>query len=82
MQEQLDSYANQTLLPALVLISDDGSTDATRHILEQFAQAQPNLNMQVLHGPCRGVSQNFFTYFIRFPTTLIWYLFLIKVMFS
>jgi glycosyltransferase involved in cell wall biosynthesis len=59
LQEQLDSYAKQTLLPALILVSDDGSTDATRQILKQFAQARPHLNVQVLQGPCRGVAQNF-----------------------
>lgn len=59
LQEQLDSYAKQTLLPVLILVSDDGSTDATRQILEQFAQAQPHLNVQVLQGLCRGAAQNF-----------------------
>lgn len=59
LQDQLDSYAKQTLLPALILVSDDGSTDATREILEQFSQAQPHLDVQVLEGPCRGVAQNF-----------------------
>ncbi|MFK5998845.1 MAG: glycosyltransferase [Rhodobacterales bacterium] len=57
--EQLESYRSQTLVPALVLVSDDGSTDATWQILEQFSKQHPDLNVQLLKGPRRGVSQNF-----------------------
>lgn len=38
MRETLDSLAAQTLAPALALVIDDGSTDATPAILEEYAQ--------------------------------------------
>lgn len=59
LREQLESYCSQTLLPATLLVSDDGSTDATWQILEQFSQQHPELDVQLLQGPCQGVAQNF-----------------------
>jgi glycosyltransferase involved in cell wall biosynthesis len=39
LQEQLDSFAAQTRLPDEVVICDDCSQDATRDILERFAES-------------------------------------------
>jgi glycosyltransferase involved in cell wall biosynthesis len=39
--EQLDSLAGQRLLPAELVIGDDGSSDATLEILERFARTAP-----------------------------------------
>lgn len=41
IREQLDSIARQTLLPLELVITDDGSTDATLRIVEDFARAAP-----------------------------------------
>jgi glycosyltransferase involved in cell wall biosynthesis len=41
LQAQLDSLAGQTLLPAELVVGDDGSTDGTLDILEAFARAAP-----------------------------------------
>jgi glycosyltransferase involved in cell wall biosynthesis len=41
LREQLDSLAAQHLLPAELVIGDDGSTDDTPTILEEFAKAAP-----------------------------------------
>lgn len=41
LQEQLDSFLNQTRLPDELVISDDCSTDNTLQILENFAQSAP-----------------------------------------
>lgn len=60
LQEQLDSYVSQTHAPALLLVSDDGSTDATRAILAAFAQAHPDIPVTVLDVPQRGGTE-FFT---------------------
>lgn len=41
LQEQLDSLAAQTRLPDEVVVGDDGSTDRTLEILEQWAETVP-----------------------------------------
>lgn len=59
LQEQLDSFAAQSLPPAQVLVGDDGSSDETRAIVQAFGEAHPALNVQLIEGPCRGAAQNF-----------------------
>lgn len=41
LQEQLDSLATQTLLPCELVVTDDGSTDQTLAIVENFARTAP-----------------------------------------
>lgn len=41
IREQLDSLAAQTLLPCELVVTDDGSTDATLEIVRDFAQEAP-----------------------------------------
>lgn len=41
LQEQLDSFLNQTRLPDELIISDDCSTDSTMQILQNFAKDTP-----------------------------------------
>lgn len=41
LREQLDSLAAQTYPPAELVVTDDGSKDATLEILEQFAASAP-----------------------------------------
>ena len=41
LQEQLDSLANQALMPAELVVGDDGSSDRTMEILERFATSAP-----------------------------------------
>lgn len=41
LQEQLDSFLYQTRLPDELVVCDDGSTDATLDILEDFRQQAP-----------------------------------------
>lgn len=38
LQEQLDSFAAQTLLPDELIVCDDGSTDRTLEIIEEFSR--------------------------------------------
>lgn len=59
LREQLDSFACQSTKPDLILISDDGSQDRTRDIVGEFCTAHPELNIELLKGPCRGPAQNF-----------------------
>lgn len=41
LQEQLESFVGQTRRPDELVVSDDGSTDATRKILEAFREHAP-----------------------------------------
>ncbi len=41
LQEQLDSFLNQTRLPNEIIVCDDGSKDATVSILEEFSRRAP-----------------------------------------
>lgn len=41
LPEQLNSFLNQTRLPDEVIVTDDGSTDDTMKILEEFANKAP-----------------------------------------
>lgn len=56
--EQLESLAEQTRLPNLLIVSDDGSTDNTREIVLQFADGAP-FEVRLLNGPCLGYGANF-----------------------
>lgn len=59
LRAQLDSLCAQTLPPALLIVSDDGSTDASRALLADFAAAHPELPVQLIEGPRQGAAQNF-----------------------
>lgn len=52
LRRTLDSVAAQTIRPALWVIVDDGSTDATPQILEEYARKLPFL--RVIHRKDRG----------------------------
>lgn len=50
LAEQLDSLAAQTRLPDEIVISDDGSSDATLAIAAGWAAAHPAIAMRILPG--------------------------------
>lgn len=56
---QLDSIASQTRRPDLILISDDGSQDATCAHVDAFAAAHPEMTVTRIDGPRRGAARNF-----------------------
>ena len=58
VQEQLDSYRTQTYGNWELLVSDDGSTDDTIKIIEEFAKQVPQ-RVMVRRGPQMGFWQNF-----------------------
>jgi glycosyltransferase involved in cell wall biosynthesis len=41
LREQLESLASQSVLPAELQVGDDGSTDNTLEIVEEFARTAP-----------------------------------------
>jgi hypothetical protein len=57
--EQLNSLATQTLRPFELVVTDDGSTDATIRIIEQFAASAP-FPVRLYRNPHRlGYADNF-----------------------
>jgi glycosyltransferase involved in cell wall biosynthesis len=59
LAEQLLSFINQTYSNWTLTVSDDGSTDETRKIVEQFA-VKVQQPIKLISGPCKGPAQNFF----------------------
>lgn len=58
LAEQLESIANQTHENWSLIVSDDGSTDETRKIVEGFSAAHSQ-TIVLRDGPRRGVCANF-----------------------
>ena len=56
---QLDSFAAQDHADWALWVSDDGSTDGTRAIVEGFATAHPGHEIRLVEGPRRGAAANF-----------------------
>jgi glycosyltransferase involved in cell wall biosynthesis len=56
--EQLKSYADQTHANWFLVVSDDGSRDATRETIEGFAAKHPQ-RVVMREGPRQGVTANF-----------------------
>ncbi|WP_022722448.1 glycosyltransferase family 2 protein [Rhodopseudomonas sp. B29] len=56
--EQLQSYADQTYSTWSLLVSDDGSSDRTLQIIDEFAKRVPQ-PVKVRQGPKLGFWQNF-----------------------
>jgi glycosyltransferase involved in cell wall biosynthesis len=59
LKEQLDSIINQTYKHWKVYVSDDGSTDLTLDILEEYKLKLPPGKINILHGPRQGFAKNF-----------------------
>lgn len=59
IQEQLDSFARQSVLPQEIVISDDNSIDNTLEIIEKFARIAP-FKIKILNNKKRlGYAANF-----------------------
>lgn len=59
LAEQLQSIQQQTRLPDQVVVCDDGSTDATRAMLEQFARSASFPVILRFNSKNLGVTRNF-----------------------
>lgn len=59
LRAQLDSLAAQDHDDWSLWIGDDGSTDATRAIVEAFAHSHPQRTVSLRDGPRRGSMANF-----------------------
>jgi len=58
LQEQIDSYRKQTYQNWELVVCDDGSTDDTIKIIDEFAKQVPQ-RVVVRRGPQIGFWQNF-----------------------
>ena len=67
LKEQLDSIAAQILCPAQMIISDDGSTDATRQIISNFAH-NARFAVTLVDGPQMGLAENMLSLLRHAPT--------------
>jgi glycosyltransferase involved in cell wall biosynthesis len=59
LAEQLDSLETQTHQNWVVIASDDGSTDQTLEILQQYQAKWPAGKLTIRSGPQKGFCQNF-----------------------
>jgi glycosyltransferase involved in cell wall biosynthesis len=60
LQKQIDSYLNQTVLPDEIIISDDGSKDRTKAILQWYIGENPDIKWRLIENENRlGASKNF-----------------------
>jgi glycosyltransferase involved in cell wall biosynthesis len=70
LQAQLDSIAEQSLPPVLLLVSDDASRDDSCAIVQRFAEAHPDIQVDLKTGPCMGAAQNFLSLLRRVPVEI------------
>ena len=60
IREQLESIRNQSIVPHEIVISDDGSTDNTCGIADEFARNTPDINVVMIQNSApHGVDHNF-----------------------
>ncbi|WP_075655090.1 glycosyltransferase [Pseudochrobactrum sp. B5] len=59
LEEQLKSLNNQTFNKIDILVSDDGSTDKTLKILDEWSRRWNKGSFTVVFGPRKGFSENF-----------------------
>jgi glycosyltransferase involved in cell wall biosynthesis len=57
--EQLNSLARQTFKNWKLIVSDDGSSDRTRSILQAFKNSREPGKVEIIDGPRRGAPANF-----------------------
>ena len=50
LRKLLPELSNQTSLPISILFLDDGSSDGTRPLLEEFVRSHPRLNVSIIPG--------------------------------
>ncbi|KGM46757.1 glycosyltransferase [Pseudooceanicola atlanticus] len=56
---QLSSFLAQDHDNWSLVVSDDGSTDATPDVVREFARAHPNRDIRLVQGPGQGASANY-----------------------
>ena len=67
LQGQLDSIAAQDHRDWSLIVSDDGSRDATRDIIASFAARRADGQVQLVEGPRQGATRNFLSLIAAAP---------------
>lgn len=65
LAKQLDSFAAQTCRHWDLYVSDDGSRDGTRELIEQRRKDWPTNRIAIFDGPRKGFSANFLSLICR-----------------
>jgi glycosyltransferase involved in cell wall biosynthesis len=63
--QQIDSIRNQVGVETRVVVSDDGSTDQTIFLLDEYKKQNPYCSIEVFRGPQNGFAQNFLSLIYR-----------------
>ncbi|MDG1530736.1 MAG: glycosyltransferase [Paracoccaceae bacterium] len=74
LQEQLDSFADQSFTQWDLIVSDDGSTDASAALVTDFAakHAPAEHKMTLTQGPKQGFAANFLSLLATAPHDATW----------
>lgn len=73
LREQLDSIFSQTVLPGEIVVQDDGSTDDTMAVLDEYARKAPDgVSVRIYQNATQqGINRNFFSAMHRSTGELI-----------
>ena len=61
LEEQLQSILKQTYPVQEIIVQDDGSTDDTMTLLEDYASRYPQIKVYANDSGCHGINGNFFS---------------------
>ena len=68
LRTQLTSIAGQVFRDWSLVVSDDGSTDGTREIVQDFAASHPQGRIRLIDGPGQGATANFLSLLDHVPS--------------
>lgn len=72
LQDQLDSFAAQSLGDWHLVASDDGSTDGSPALIEGFAATRPPGQVRLVRGPGQGLAANYLSMVRDLPAEPGW----------